>query len=279
MAHHVFRRPALTDSPYADTLALNPLLFASLRYASTTADGQLLYEDESRTDATEVSGDPIGSVVGLSDQVLELAQDTDADRPTFQGAGSLADFDSTDYLVSSTGNTPDAATELDFFHKTKTFTIIARCNFDVDDGNRTDTIVSVSDGSGGRAGPYLLRESRNAVGVENALRFLLADGDGNVIVNDTSSSDVLLAGNQYDIWVTGDGSTFRGGVDNTEIFNSSFLAGTATESITNALGLGAVVSLSGTPSRELDGQLGELFIDDSFYTQAEIQDIIEGWPS
>jgi hypothetical protein len=103
MAHHVFRRPLVSDSPYADIAATSPAHFVPLEYASTPADGQILYEDSAGSTILDAQGDPIGGVEW--DGVIVATQSTDADRPTWNGEGAGAEFNRSVYL--DTGQTFD----------------------------------------------------------------------------------------------------------------------------------------------------------------------------
>jgi len=73
----------LDASPYAPIVALSPDLIIPQEYASTSADGQILYEDSGATTPVDAVGEPIGGVEFGGVQTAE--QTTDADRPVWGG--------------------------------------------------------------------------------------------------------------------------------------------------------------------------------------------------
>jgi hypothetical protein len=92
---------ATSASPYAPIVALSPTTFVPLLYASTAADGQILYKDSGATTPVTSGGDPIGAVVW--DGAVVATQTTDADRLIWQpGRGAVASGGSEHLLVNVT---------------------------------------------------------------------------------------------------------------------------------------------------------------------------------
>jgi len=73
----------IDESPYADIVATSPTLFVPLKYASTSEDGQILFEDAACTIPVTDPGDPVGGVKW--DGTIVATQSTDANRPVWQG--------------------------------------------------------------------------------------------------------------------------------------------------------------------------------------------------
>jgi hypothetical protein len=65
-------------------------------YASTSADGQILYEDSALATPVDASGDPIGGV--FYDGAKTAEQTTDADRPVWGGEDVGAQYDAGNHL-------------------------------------------------------------------------------------------------------------------------------------------------------------------------------------
>jgi len=88
----------LDASPYADIVALSPDYTLILDYAETSADGQLLYTDSGASVPVTSIGDPIGSAKWGGG--IAAAAAADAERPTWLGQGTGADFDGSDDMLS-----------------------------------------------------------------------------------------------------------------------------------------------------------------------------------
>jgi hypothetical protein len=89
------------ESPYAPVADLSPDLLVPLLYASTSADGQILYQDSGATTPVTSGGDPIGAVVW--DGEVVATQTTDADRLIWQpGRGAVGSGGSEHLLVDVT---------------------------------------------------------------------------------------------------------------------------------------------------------------------------------
>jgi hypothetical protein len=96
MAHHVYRRPLIIDSPYAPIEEFSPDLVIPQEYASTGADGQILYEDSGVSTIVDATGDPIGGV--FYDGAKTAEQTTDADRPVWGGEDVGGQYAGADHL-------------------------------------------------------------------------------------------------------------------------------------------------------------------------------------
>jgi hypothetical protein len=95
------RDAAGAESPYAPIVDLSPDLLVPLLYASTSADGQILYQDSGATTPVTSGGDPIGAVVW--DGEVVATQTTDADRLIWQpGRGAVGSGGSEHLLVDVT---------------------------------------------------------------------------------------------------------------------------------------------------------------------------------